>query len=93
MIEILTVALTRPKTGIGSNPQNVIADDVNRDNQLHVIITIPKNDSITMLLGNSNGTFSTELTYSTDLNSDGRDDIMLSRLMAITIFKILFNVC
>jgi hypothetical protein len=50
MIEILTVALTRPKTGIGSNPQNVIADDVNRDNQLHVIITIPRNDSITMLL-------------------------------------------
>ncbi len=93
MIEILTVALTRPKTGIDSNPQNVIADDVNRDNQLHVIITIPRNDSITMLLWNSNGTFSTELTYSTDLNSDGRDDIMLSRLMAITIFKILFNVC
>jgi hypothetical protein len=59
---------------------------------LHVIITIPRNDSITMLLWNSNGTFSTELTYSTDLNSDGRDDIMLSRLMAITIFKILFNV-
>ncbi len=50
MIEILTVALTRPKTGIDSNPQNVIADDVNRDNQLHVIITIPRNDSITMLL-------------------------------------------
>ena len=57
-------------TGVGSNPQHVIVDDFNRDNQLDIAITNPRNDSIIVLLGNGNGSFSTQLTYSTGSGSN-----------------------
>ena len=56
--------------GIGSNPQYVIVDDFNKDNKLDVAVTNPRNDEIIVLLGSGNGTFSTELVYSTDSGSN-----------------------
>jgi hypothetical protein len=56
--------------GTGSNPQNVVVDDFNKDNQLDVALTNPREDSIIVLIGNGNGTFSTDLTYSTGSGSN-----------------------
>ena len=57
-------------TGVGSSPGHVLIDDFNKDNQMDVAITNPRNDNIIVLLGNNNGTFSTELTYSTGYGSN-----------------------
>jgi hypothetical protein len=56
--------------GIGSTPESVIVGDFNRDNQLDVAVTDPTDDSVVVLLGNGNGTFPTEYTYSTGSGSD-----------------------
>ena len=56
--------------GVGSSPQDVIINDFNNDNQLDVAVTNPKNDNVIVLLGSSNGTFSTSITYSTDAGSN-----------------------
>jgi hypothetical protein len=56
--------------GIGSTPESVIVGDFNGDNHLDVAVTNPSNDSVVVLLENENGTFSTEMTYSTGSGSD-----------------------
>ncbi|CAF4034571.1 unnamed protein product [Rotaria sp. Silwood2] len=55
--------------GVGSNPGDVIIDDFNRDNWLDVAVTDGNDDSIIIIMGNENGTFSTKLTYFTGSGS------------------------
>ena len=52
-----------------SNPQNLIVHDFNNDNLLDVVVTDPRNDSIILLLGSGNGTF-TNVRYSTGVGSN-----------------------
>jgi hypothetical protein len=57
-------------TGRGSSPREIIVGDFNRDNELDVAVTNTRNDDIIVLEGNGNGTFSKQITYSTNYGSD-----------------------
>ena len=59
-------------TGIGSNPQHVIVADFNRDNQLDIARYQSKNGQYYCASRNGNGSFSTQLTYSTGSGSNPR---------------------
>jgi streptogramin lyase len=54
---------------VGSSPEYVIVDDFNHDNRLDVVVTDAKNDNIVLLLGNGNGTFSSQIIYPTGSGS------------------------
>jgi hypothetical protein len=56
--------------GVGSSPRHVLISDFNKENQSDVTLTNTLNDNITVLLGNGNGTFATEMIYSTGSESN-----------------------
>ncbi|CAF4017853.1 unnamed protein product, partial [Adineta steineri] len=56
-------------TGSGSQPAGVIVADLNNDNQLDIIITNSGTNNIGIFLAFGNGSFSTQTTYSTGINS------------------------
>jgi hypothetical protein len=76
-------------TGDYSHPQYVVTGNINNDNHLDIIITNSKHDSIGMIMGYGNGTFSPETVYPTrddshpsavvldDFNNDNRSDLIV----------------
>jgi hypothetical protein len=77
-------------TGINSQPCCIAINDLNNDNQLDIVVANSDNDNVGVLLGNGNGTFSSQVTYSTgvksqpssviivDFNNDTRLDIAVA---------------
>ena len=76
--------------GINSHPQYVITCDIDQDQQLDIVSVNPKLNSITVMMGQSDGTFADQTVYSTgddsdpsavtsgDLNNDGRMDLLVA---------------
>ncbi|CAF4121645.1 unnamed protein product [Rotaria sp. Silwood2] len=76
-------------TGVDSRRQYVITGDINNDHNLDIIIANSKHDSISMIMGYGNGSFSNKMLYSTgdgsypsvviisDLNNDNRSDLII----------------
>ena len=77
-------------TGENSKPEYVITCDINNDQQLDIVSVNAKSNSISVILGNENGTFENQITYSTgdgshpiaitssDLNNDTRLDLIIA---------------
>jgi hypothetical protein len=71
-------------------PQYVITCDIDKDNQTDIVSVNSRNDSISIILGNGNGTFKEQMIYSTgsdsnpyaiasgDLNNDTRLDFVVA---------------
>jgi hypothetical protein len=49
----------------GFSPTSIIVGDFNNDRKLDIVVTNNNNNSVSMLLGNGNGTFQNRTTYST----------------------------
>ena len=76
--------------GVNSHPQCVITCNIDQDQQLDIVSVNPKLDIITVIMGQSDGTFADQTVYSTgggshpsavasgDLNSDGRLDLVIA---------------
>jgi hypothetical protein len=56
-------------TGCQSHPNSIILDDFNNDNRLDIVVSNFGTGNVGILLGNGNGTFASQTTYSTDANS------------------------
>jgi hypothetical protein len=81
---------TTYSTGSDSGPSSVTTGDFNNDNQLDIAVVNTGNNNIGIFLGCTNGTFFSQLTYSTgnysdpnalavnDFNGDGRLDIVVT---------------
>lgn len=77
-------------TGAGSSPESITVDDLNNDGRLDVVVANYGRDNMGVLLGNGDGTFQNQITYSTgigsfsyrpvlsDFNNDGRLDIAVT---------------
>ncbi|CAF3864097.1 unnamed protein product [Rotaria sp. Silwood1] len=76
-------------TGNGSFPRFLSVADFNNDDQLDIVVANSGSDSVGVFLGNGNGNFADQITYSTgfrsqpyavvvgDLNSDTRVDLVV----------------
>ncbi|HEV2294745.1 MAG TPA: Calx-beta domain-containing protein [Tepidisphaeraceae bacterium] len=72
----------------GASPQDVVSGDVNGDGRLDLVTTNYDADTVSVLLGNANGTFAAPLTSATgsgphsvavgDFNADGKPDLATS---------------
>src|SRR4051812_39347696 len=70
----------------GSNPGAVVTADFNKDNVLDLAVTNSGGNTVSVLLGNANGTFQSALTAATgasplslavgDFNADGKLDLV-----------------
>jgi predicted nucleotidyltransferase len=60
---------TTYSTGNGSHPRWIAIGDLNKDSRLDIVIANSGNDNVGVCLGNGNGTFSSQLTYSTGVKS------------------------
>jgi hypothetical protein len=83
-------SITIYSTGNGSAPYSVVVADLNNDHNLDVVATNSETNSIVILFGCGNGTFASEVTYSTgaysspysvaisDFNNDNISDIAVA---------------
>ena len=90
-------------TGTGSAPYCVGIADFNKDNYLDIVVTTSETDNLVIFLGNDNGTFVINATYSTgyrsrpytlvisDFNNDHIWDIAVSNSGTSNIFLIYGN--
>jgi uncharacterized repeat protein (TIGR01451 family) len=82
--------MTTFATGSNSNPVSIAVGDVNRDGKPDLVVANFNNNNVGVLLGNGNGTFAAEQTFSTgagsdptsvslaDVNGDGKLDAIVS---------------
>ncbi|CAF4176589.1 unnamed protein product, partial [Adineta steineri] len=56
-------------TGSGSQPYSIAVADVNNDNQLDIIVSNCRTNNVVVFIGESNGNFPNQRTYSTGANS------------------------
>ncbi|CAF2036986.1 unnamed protein product, partial [Rotaria magnacalcarata] len=80
--------ITPNSTVDNSRPLSAIVSDLNDDIQLDIVVANSGTDTVGIFLGNENGTFQSQLTYSTgyrsqsysvvvgDFNSDNQPDIV-----------------
>ncbi|CAF3319218.1 unnamed protein product [Rotaria socialis] len=81
--------VTTPNSTVyNSSPLSAIVSDFNDDTQLDIVVANSGTDTVGIFLGNANGTFQSQLTYSTgyrsqpysvvvgDFNSDNQPDIV-----------------
>ena len=93
-------AIKSPATA-GSRPQNTVLGDFNNDGHLDLATTNATDNTISILLGNGDGTFQLQATYaagtspsaiaSGDFNHDGNLDLVVSNPNANTIGVFLGN--
>jgi predicted nucleotidyltransferase len=82
-------AMMSYSTGSGSSPNSIAIGDFDNDHQLDIAVANPDTDSIGIFLGYGNGTFATQISYSTgilsypvsiaigDMNNDSYLDIIV----------------
>ena len=89
---IVTARLFRAQTAyaVGSHPMFVAIGDFNGDHKPDLVATNLDSDTVSVLIGNGDGTFQTQVTYSTgtgsgpravvigDFNGDGKSDLAVS---------------
>ncbi|CAF1085874.1 unnamed protein product [Adineta steineri] len=75
-----------------SLPNSIAVHDFNNDNQMDLVVVNTYKNNVMILLGNTNGTFLTQMTYSTgifsdpysvivgDLNNDGQQDFAVTNV-------------
>ena len=88
-------------TGSGSGPYYIVVADFNQDSRLDIATANHLGDSVGVMLGNGNGTFGAQTTYSTgsgtspnalavsDYNQDGRLDIVAVNGFSVNICVLL----
>jgi hypothetical protein len=74
--------------GTGQFPTAVVLADLNNDGKLDVIVANDSDKTVSILLGNGDGTLQTQLTYFlvsypyslsvADVNGDGKNDLLVS---------------
>lgn len=80
---------------VGSYPNGIVAADLNGDNQLDLAVTNGSSDSVSVMLGNSNGTFQAAQPFATgsgprsiavgDLDNDGDNDIVTANYYDLSV--------
>ncbi|CAF1505696.1 unnamed protein product, partial [Adineta steineri] len=63
-------------TGEGNSPIAVTVGDFNNDNQIDLVVENSDSDNIGVMLGNNDGTFREQMTFSTEYNSRPSDIIV-----------------
>jgi VCBS repeat protein/centrosomal CEP192-like protein/ASPM-SPD-2-Hydin domain-containing protein/FG-GAP repeat protein len=96
-----SVLLTRADLPTGAGASSVTAADFNQDGKLDLAVTNGNANSISILLGNGDGTFQPAVDYTTglgpyrviarDLNGDGRLDLVVTDSNADTVSILLGN--
>ncbi len=86
---------------VGSEPTQVAAGDFNRDGKLDLVISNCGSNTVSILLGNGDGTFRAHIDYSTgnnpggvavaDLNGDGKLDLVVPNQGSGTVSVLLGN--
>jgi RHS repeat-associated protein len=84
-----------PTYEVGKNPQGFTLGDLNNDGYLDLVTTNIDSDTISVLLGNADGSFRTRTDFSTghapqsvkiaDLNQDGKADIVTANRYSDTV--------
>ena len=79
----------------GINPNAVAAADINGDGKLDLVVTNSVSYTVSVFLGNGNGTFAAKQDFTTggypnsvvvaDLNGDGRLDLVLANRFSDTV--------
>src|SRR5439155_676635 len=74
---------------VSSTPQSVMLADFNADNRLDLLVANSGSNTISLVLGNGNGTFGTATNFSTgsspmfavpgDFNGDGKQDVAVAK--------------
>jgi hypothetical protein len=93
--------LEAPQYPTGSNPQAVAVGDFNGDGNLDLAVANSSSNTISVLLGNGNGTFASQVNYATgaapkgvavgDFNGDGHLDIAVTNSGSNTVSVFLGN--
>ena len=96
-----TIWLGQNVLSVGSDPRGIVIADFNGDGKPDMAIVNRGSDSISILLGNGDGTFAPAVTYATgadciaiavgDLNGDGKMDLVTANRAAYTISVLLGN--
>lgn len=81
-------------TGTNSRPFSVTSVDINGDGKLDLVVANENTNTVGILLGNGDGTFAAQVTYTAgagsnptlatvgDVNGDGRPDIIVSNFLS-----------
>ncbi|HEY3971700.1 MAG TPA: choice-of-anchor D domain-containing protein [Candidatus Sulfotelmatobacter sp.] len=96
-----TVSLGRTDLGVGTDPRGIVIADFNRDGKPDVAVVNRADNTISILLGNGDGTFAAPVIYATgfdpiaiavgDFNGDGKLDLVTANRAAYTISILLGN--
>ena len=87
--------------GVGSYPYGVAVGDFNGDGKPDLVVTNEGSSSVSVLLGNGDGTYQTQVAYTTgncpygvavaDVNGDGKQDLVVANSCSSTISVLLGN--
>jgi hypothetical protein len=87
--------------GTGTDPASVVVADVNRDGRPDLITANAQSNTVSVLLGNGNGTFQAAQNFATgvgpgsvavgDFNGDGRLDVVTANYVSGTVSVLLGN--
>jgi hypothetical protein len=85
----------------GTNPRSVTSADFNNDGHPDMAVANQSSNTVSVLLGNGNGTFATQVTYATgsqpwsvtsaDFNNDGHPDMAVANGSSITVSVFINN--
>jgi len=95
------VAMTASDYGVGSSPPAVSTGDLNGDGKLDLVVANSSDSTISVLLGNGDGTFQAQATYAVgqnprdiaiaDFNGDGKLDLAVANVNSNTVSVLLGN--
>ena len=92
---------TPPILAVGSAPYSAVLGDLNGDGKLDLVVANEGNNTVSVLLGNGNGTFQAQQTFATgtspdsvavaDFNGDGKPDLVVANVGSNTVSVLLGN--
>ena len=90
-----------PTFATGSNPISVVSADVNGDGIADLVVANSASGTVSVLLGNGNGTFQAQQTFAvgnfpfcvaaSDVNGDGKPDLVVANYQSNTVSVLLGN--